>query len=73
MASIDDFEIIIQGYGGHGSMPHETIDPIYIASHLMQAFQSIISRNVNPIDAGVITVGNIQREPLIILFLIRQN
>jgi len=60
MASVDDFEIEIQGHGGHGSMPHETIDPIYIASHLMQAFQSIISRTINPIEAGVITVGNIQ-------------
>ena len=60
MASVDDFEIEIQGHGGHGSMPHETIDPIYIASHLMQAFQSIISRTINPLDAGVITVGNIQ-------------
>lgn len=60
MASIDDFEIDIKGYGGHGSMPHETIDPIYIASNLIQAFQSIISRNINPIEAGVITVGNVQ-------------
>lgn len=60
MASVDDFEIEIQGYGGHGSMPHETVDPIYIASHVMQSFQSIISRNLNPIEAGVITVGNIQ-------------
>jgi len=60
MASVDDFEIEIQGSGGHGSMPHETIDPIYIASHVMQSFQSIISRNINPIEAGVITVGNIQ-------------
>jgi len=60
MASIDDFEIDIKGFGGHGSMPHETIDPIYIASNLIQAFQSIISRNINPIEAGVITVGNVQ-------------
>ncbi|KEK09590.1 N-acyl-L-amino acid amidohydrolase [Lysinibacillus sphaericus] len=60
MASVDDFEIEIQGYGGHGSMPHETVDPIYIASHVMQSFQSIISRNLNPIEAGVITVGSIQ-------------
>lgn len=60
MASVDDFNIVIQGSGGHGSMPHETIDPIYIASHLMQAFQGIISRNINPIEAGVITVGNMQ-------------
>ncbi|MGC8230079.1 M20 metallopeptidase family protein [Pseudobacillus badius] len=60
MASIDDFEITIQGSGGHGSMPHETIDPIYIATHVIQSFQSIISRRLNPIDAGVITVGQIQ-------------
>jgi len=60
MASIDDFEIDIKGFGGHGSMPHETIDPIYIASNLIQAFQSIISRSINPIEAGVITVGNVQ-------------
>lgn len=60
MASVDDFEIDILGYGGHGSMPHETIDPIYIASNLIQSFQSIISRGINPIEAGVITVGKIQ-------------
>ncbi|MDM5232194.1 M20 metallopeptidase family protein [Lysinibacillus pakistanensis] len=60
MASVDDFEIDILGYGGHGSMPHETIDPIYIASNLIQSFQSIISRGINPIEAGVITVGKVQ-------------
>ncbi|QGG50367.1 M20 metallopeptidase family protein [Lysinibacillus pakistanensis] len=60
MASVDDFEIDILGYGGHGSMPHETIDPIYIASNLIQSFQSIISRGINPVEAGVITVGNVQ-------------
>lgn len=60
MASVDDFDIVIQGSGGHGSMPHETIDPIYIASQLMQAFQSIISRSINPIEAGVITIGTMQ-------------
>lgn len=60
MASVDDFEIDILGYGGHGSMPHETIDPIYIASNLIQSFQSIISRGINPIEAGVITVGRVQ-------------
>ena len=59
MGSIDDFEVTVTGSGGHGSMPHETVDPIYITSHLMQAYQSIISRNLNPIDAGVITVGKI--------------
>lgn len=60
MASVDDFEITIQGSGGHGSMPHETVDSIYVATQVIQAFQSIISRNLNPIDAGVITVGKME-------------
>jgi amidohydrolase len=60
MASVDDFEITIQGSGGHGSMPHETVDPIYVATHLIQSLQGIISRKLNPIDAGVITVGKIE-------------
>ncbi|MBA9028453.1 M20 metallopeptidase family protein [Peribacillus huizhouensis] len=60
MASIDDFEIMIQGSGGHGSMPHETVDPIYVATHVIQSLQSIISRKLNPIDSGVISVGKIE-------------
>ena len=60
MASCDDFEIIIEGKGGHGGNPHETVDPIYIATHLIQAFQSVVSRNLNPLHAGVISFGGIQ-------------
>lgn len=60
MASVDDFEITIKGSGGHGSMPHETVDPIYISTHIIQALQSIISRSLNPMEAGVITVGKIE-------------
>ncbi|WP_100330251.1 M20 metallopeptidase family protein [Bacillus xiapuensis] len=60
MASIDDFEITIKGYGGHGSMPHETVDPIYVATHVIQSLQSIVSRKLNPIEAGVISVGKIE-------------
>ncbi|WP_110928137.1 M20 metallopeptidase family protein [Bacillus massiliglaciei] len=60
MASVEDFEITIQGYGGHGSMPHETVDPIYIATHVIQSLQSIVSRNVNPMDPSVISVGKIE-------------
>ncbi|WLV24654.1 amidohydrolase [Aciduricibacillus chroicocephali] len=59
MASSDDFDIIIEGKGGHGGNPHETIDPIYISTHLIQAFQSIVSRNLNPLKSGVISVGGI--------------
>ncbi|EKN65941.1 hypothetical protein BABA_18132 [Neobacillus bataviensis LMG 21833] len=60
MASCDDFEITIEGKGGHGGYPHETVDPIYIATHLIQAFQSIVSRNLNPLHAGVISIGGMQ-------------
>lgn len=60
MASTDDFEITIEGSGGHGSMPHETVDPIYIASHIIQGLQSIVSRKTNPVQSKVITVGHIE-------------
>ncbi|QXE01447.1 M20 family metallopeptidase [Terribacillus sp. DMT04] len=60
MASVDDFEIKIQGSGGHASTPHLTVDPIYIATHVIQALQSIISRKLNPMDASVISVGKIE-------------
>ncbi|SNZ03391.1 amidohydrolase [Terribacillus aidingensis] len=60
MASVDDFEIKIQGSGGHASTPHLTIDPIYIATHVIQALQSIISRKLNPMGASVISVGKIE-------------
>jgi amidohydrolase len=60
MASCNDFDITIEGKGGHGGMPQDTVDPIYIASHLIQAFQSIVSRNLNPLHAGVISFGGMQ-------------
>jgi len=59
-ASCNDFEIKIEGKGGHGGHPNETVDPIYIASHLIQSFQSIISRSLNPLHPGVISFGGIQ-------------
>lgn len=59
-ASCNDFDIIIEGKGGHGGVPQDTVDPIYIASHLIQAFQSIVSRNLNPLHAGVISFGGMQ-------------
>ena len=60
MASCNDFDITIEGKGGHGGVPQDTVDPIYIASHLIQSFQSIISRNLNPLHAGVISFGGMQ-------------
>lgn len=59
MASTDDFHITIDASGGHGSMPHQTIDPIYIASHLLQSFQAIVSRQIDPVEPSVISIGKI--------------
>jgi amidohydrolase len=60
MASVDEFSIFIDGKGGHGSMPHDTVDPIYIAGHLIGALQSIVSRRVDPIKPAVISIGKIE-------------
>jgi hippurate hydrolase len=56
MASTSEFKITIRGKGGHGAMPHLGTDPVPIACQMVQAFQTIISRNVKPIDAGVVSV-----------------
>jgi len=60
MAAADRFEIRIQGRGGHGAHPYQTVDPVLVASHLVTALQSVVARNVNPLDAAVITVASIQ-------------
>lgn len=59
MGASDRFTIRIQGKGGHASMPHETIDAVMVAVQIAQALQTIVSRNINPLDAGVVTIGKI--------------
>jgi amidohydrolase len=56
MASSNEFKITIRGKGSHAALPHNGIDPVPIACSMVQAFQTIISRNKKPIDAGVISV-----------------
>ena len=56
MASSNEFKITIRGKGGHAAMPHNGLDPVPVACQMVQAFQTIISRNKKPIDAGVISV-----------------
>jgi len=56
MASSNEFKITIHGKGGHAAMPNNALDPVPVACQLVQAFQTIISRNKKPIDAGVISV-----------------
>jgi carboxypeptidase Ss1 len=57
MAAPDTFKVKIIGEGGHGSAPHETVDPIYIAAHVILALQGISSRMIDPVRPFVITVG----------------
>jgi hippurate hydrolase len=56
MASSSEFTITLRGKGGHAAMPHNTIDPVPVACQMVQVFQTIVSRNLKPIDAGVISV-----------------
>jgi amidohydrolase len=60
LASSNEFKITIRGKGTHAAMPHNGIDPVPVACQMVQAFQTIISRNMRPIDAGVISVTMIQ-------------
>lgn len=59
MAAVDEFEIVVQGRGGHGAMPQQTVDAIVAASHVVVALQTVISRNVSPLDSAVVTIGKL--------------
>ena len=59
MAGSDMFSLKILGKGGHGAAPHQTADPILAASQLVIGLQSIVSRNINPLDHAVISIGSI--------------
>ncbi len=60
MASSNQFEINIEGKGGHAAMPHLCVDPVLISSHLIQSFQIISSRVIDPIEPVVISVTKIE-------------
>ena len=59
MASADTLDITIHGRAGHAAHPHKSIDPIVIAGHVISSLQTIVSREVSPIDSAVITIGKI--------------
>ena len=59
MAAVECFRVSILGKGGHGAMPEQTIDSIVVASQIVNALQTIVSRNVKPLDAAVVTVGEL--------------
>jgi amidohydrolase len=59
-AAATHIRIIIRGRGGHAAAPHQTIDPIVVASHVVIALQTIVSRAVDPADTAVVTIGRIE-------------
>jgi len=58
LANVDSVDIKVKGVGGHGAYPHTTVDPVLVASHIVVALQSLVSRNTNPLDSAVVTVGS---------------
>ena len=59
MANVDSVDIIVEGIGGHGAYPHTTVDPIVLSSQIVLALQTIVSREINPLEPAVVTVGSI--------------
>jgi hippurate hydrolase len=59
LANVDSVDVVIRGRGGHGAYPHTTVDPIVIAARLVLDLQTIVSREMNPVEPAVITVGSI--------------
>ncbi len=58
-SSSDSVDVTVRGVGGHGAYPHLTVDPVLVASQIVVSLQSIRSRNINPLEGAVITVGAI--------------
>ena len=58
LANVDSVDITVKGIGAHGSAPHMGKDPIVIGSQIVNALQTLVSREVNPLQAGVVTVGS---------------
>ncbi len=60
MAAVELFECTIQGKGGHGAIPQQTIDSVVVSAQVVNALQTIVARNLNPLEAAVVTVGQLQ-------------
>ncbi|HYR66239.1 MAG TPA: M20 aminoacylase family protein [Reyranella sp.] len=59
MAAYDIFEVVVKGVGAHGAMPHHGIDPVVVGAHIVTALQSIVARNVDPMDTAVVSTTQI--------------
>ena len=60
MASVDSVDMVVKGVGGHGAYPHLAKDPIVIASRIVSTLQTLVSREIDPLESGVVTVGSFQ-------------
>jgi len=59
MAAAERWTCTVHGQGGHGALPHQTVDPIVAAAYMVTALQTVVSRNVSPLETAVVTVGAI--------------
>ena len=60
MAAADRIEVIVHGKGGHGAHPYLAVDPVLVAAHIITAVQSLVSRNVSPVDSAVVSLCSMQ-------------
>ena len=59
MAAAEKWTCTVRGSGGHGAMPHQTVDPIVAVAQIVSALQTVVSRNVSPLETAVVTVGTV--------------
>ncbi len=59
MAAVDSFDLVVEGHGGHGAMPHFSVDPVVVAADVVGALQRVVSREIDPVEPAVVTVGAI--------------
>jgi amidohydrolase len=59
LAAADEFRLVVRGSGGHAASPHQTVDPIVLSGLVINAIQQIVSRRINPLESGVVTIGSI--------------
>jgi hippurate hydrolase len=60
MANVDSVDVLVKGIGGHGAYPHLTKDPIVLAARIVTSLQTLVSREIDPLESGVVTVGSFQ-------------
>jgi amidohydrolase len=59
MAAVDSFDLVVEGVGGHGAMPHRSVDPVVVAAEVVGGLQRVVSREIDPVEPAVVTIGAI--------------